>query len=101
MDAVHFAIIMVQAIGHHQVLGIQLVIVAGNLVKGALVYSYFGRLALHQQEDTAIWIEHHDVIPFFQLVHCQLLLHIDQALREVFGKYQKMEHMLAYPFLRL
>lgn len=66
MLMIHFATIMFQTVGHQKIIGLQLVIVASNLIKGTLVYLDFGCLAFHQEKNGSIWIENNYIVAFFQ-----------------------------------
>lgn len=83
MLMVHFTVIMVQAIGHHKVAGLQLIVVPCYLVKSGLVNFHLWSLAFHQQINGTIGIEHHHIITLFQLVDGQLFFSVDQT----FGKF--------------
>lgn len=62
---IHAAKIMVEAVGDHQILGLEQKVVTGNLIKNNLVYFDFGRFTFNQNFNTPVWIEDDHIVPFF------------------------------------
>jgi hypothetical protein len=89
---------MVLAVGYHKVFGFHREVVTRDLVEGGLRELDFGRLAFHQNENAAVWIENHDVIPFGEPVDFEQFLHIDERFRVIFLLQKILYDVLPHPF---
>ena len=97
---IHATVVVLQAIGQHEIIGIQGEVIPRDLVEGPLCDLYLWGFAFYDDVGFQVAVEYDDVCALVQGIDRKLFFDVHPRQGIIFDEVQIMYGMLSHPFFR-